>query len=198
MTAFDKKTGPEPSLEEPDLTARAALMEALFREHNQGLVRFLAARLSSDQEAREVAQEAYVRLLQLDQPQAVGFLRAFLFKTASNIATDHLRRRRLTRAAQAAEAFGFDVDHRGPDDYASGDEEVRIVAACLDELTPRCRQAVLLSRVNGMTSSEIAAQLGVTTRMVRMYIAEALVLIRARLEQAHAYRAPGNPRESGS
>ena len=35
---------------------RAAQMEALFREHNQGLVRFLAACLSSDAEAREVAQ----------------------------------------------------------------------------------------------------------------------------------------------
>jgi len=196
MTASDQKAAPQPPPEDADATERAALMEALFREHNQGLVRFLAARLSSDQEAREVAQEAYVRLLQLDQPQAVGFLRAFLFKTASNIATDHLRRRRLTRAAQAADAFGFGVDHRGPDDYASGDEEVRIVSACLDELAPRCRQAVLLSRLNGMTSSEIAAQLGVTTRMVRMYIAEALLLIRRRLDEAHAYGHRGAPRST--
>ena len=93
-----------------DCVSGAESVESLFREYNQSLVRFLAARLSSDAEAREVAREAYVRLLQLDQPKAIGFLRAFLFKTASNIATDHLRRRRLARAARTADPFDFEVD----------------------------------------------------------------------------------------
>jgi DNA-directed RNA polymerase specialized sigma24 family protein len=42
------------------------LIERLFQEHNESLLRFLAARLGSRQEAREIAQEAYVRLLKLD------------------------------------------------------------------------------------------------------------------------------------
>jgi DNA-directed RNA polymerase specialized sigma24 family protein len=66
----------------------------LFREHNAALLRFAAARLGSEHEAREVAQEAYVRLLQLDRRQTIGFLRAYLFKTAANLATDRLRARR--------------------------------------------------------------------------------------------------------
>jgi len=36
----------------------------LFHEHNRALVGYLRARLRSEQEAKEVAQEAYVRLLQ--------------------------------------------------------------------------------------------------------------------------------------
>ena len=55
---------------------RAALIEQLFRQHNQSLVRFLAAKLHSEQEARDVAQEAYVRVLRLDAPEAVSYLRA--------------------------------------------------------------------------------------------------------------------------
>lgn len=161
---------------------RPATVEALFREHNQSLVRFLANRLSSNAEAKEVAQEAYVRLLQLDQPKAIGFLRAFLFKTASNIATDHLRRRRVARAAHATDPFDFDVDRLSPEDHASSAEELEIVSRCLRDLAPRCRQAVLLSRVDGKGSSEIASELGVSTRMVRKYLTEALVLIRGRLE----------------
>ncbi len=165
--------------------ARAATVESLFREYNQGLVRFLASRLSSDAEAKEVAQEAYVRLLQLDQPKAVGFLRAFLFKTATNIATDRLRRRRLARSV---DPFDFDVYRMSPEEHVSHAEEVTIVASCLSELMPRCRQAVLLSRMEGKSSSEIAAELGVTTRMVRKYIAEALLLIRDRLQTAQLGR----------
>jgi len=193
MTSRTDQTPPDPPVapedpDDPDPRSRGALMEALFREHNQGLVRFLAARLSSDAEAKEVAQEAYVRLLQLDQPKAVGFLRAFLFKTATNIATDRLRRRRLARNVSATDPFDFAVDRRSPEEYVSGAEEVRIVSACLAELAPRCRQAVLLSRLHGMSTSEVAAELGVSTRMVRMYVAEALVLIRERLEAGHARR----------
>src|SRR5262249_51144603 len=72
---------------------RARLIERLFREHNDSLLRYLAARLGSRQEAQEVAQEAYVRLLKLDTPGAVSYLRAFLFKTASNLVVDRLRTR---------------------------------------------------------------------------------------------------------
>ena len=69
----------------------AGLIERLFQEHNESLLRFLAARLGSRHEAREVAQEAYVRLLKLDTPGAIGYFRAFLFKTAANLAVDRVR-----------------------------------------------------------------------------------------------------------
>src|ERR1700726_1589399 len=72
--------------------SRAQVVERLFREHNEALIRFLRARVGSFHEAREVAQEAYVRLLSLDKPGAVSYLRAFLFKTAANIAVDRHRR----------------------------------------------------------------------------------------------------------
>ena len=48
--------------------ATAAAVSQLFREHNRLLVGYLAVRLRSEQEAKEVAQEAYVRLLQLKEP----------------------------------------------------------------------------------------------------------------------------------
>lgn len=162
---------------------RAAQMEALFREHNQGLVRFLAARLSSDAEAREVAQEAYVRLLQLDQPRGMGFLRALLYKCAKNIAIDRIRRRRLDRRVRDDLPFDFDIDRCSPEVQVSDAQQVAIVARCLHGLRPRCRQAILLSRLQGMSSSEIAATLGVSTRMVRAYISEALMLIGDSLDQ---------------
>src|SRR6202042_1479460 len=79
---------PVPDSEE----SRASVVERLFREHNEALIRFLRGRVGSHNEALEVAQEAYVRLLSLDQPGAVSYLRAFLFKTAANIAVDRLRR----------------------------------------------------------------------------------------------------------
>ncbi len=51
-------------------------------------MRFLRHRVHSQHEAREIAQEAYVRLWKLDSPGTVSFLQAYLFKTAANIATE--------------------------------------------------------------------------------------------------------------
>src|ERR1700733_2821570 len=72
---------------------RAALVLGLFREHNQALIGFLLGRVNSQQEAQEIAQEAYVRMLELDTAGAVGFLRAYLFKLAANLAVDRARQR---------------------------------------------------------------------------------------------------------
>lgn len=78
---------------EEEAGLRAARIDQLFRQHNATLVSFLTARLRSEAEAHEVAQEAYVRMLQLEHPGVVSFQRAYLFKVAANLAIDRLRQR---------------------------------------------------------------------------------------------------------
>ena len=63
-------------------------MYPLFCERNDALVRFLSARRGPYQDARAVAQKAYVRPLNLDRPGATNFLSALLFKAAANLAVD--------------------------------------------------------------------------------------------------------------
>ena len=78
----------------------AAAVSKLFRDHNRMLVGYLTSRLRSEQEAKEVAQEAYVRLLQLQDPGTPSLLRAYLFKTATNLAIDRLRHRRSSASVR--------------------------------------------------------------------------------------------------
>src|SRR5688572_644070 len=86
------------SVASADAKDRIALVKRLFEEHNRTLVSFLHARLHCEQEARDVAQEAYVRLLQLDGHGAISFLRSYLFRIAENLAVDRLRERRSREA----------------------------------------------------------------------------------------------------
>src|ERR1051325_9382794 len=80
-----------------DPATRAAAVARLFEEHNRALISFLTLRLHSPQDAKEVAQEAYVRLLELDRTGAVSFLRAYLFRIAANLAVDRIRRQIVRR-----------------------------------------------------------------------------------------------------
>jgi RNA polymerase sigma factor (sigma-70 family) len=168
---------------------RAVLIEGLFREHNEALIRFLALRLRSQQEAKEVAQEAYVRLLKLDQPGAVSFLRAFLFKTAANLAVDRIRHEQTARSAAREIKFLEEFTrHPTPEQFASDAEQVNLLQKLIDELPPKCRRAFLLHKVKGLDFADIAAQMSLGERMVRTYVVRAVVYCRAGLDAAQAGR----------
>lgn len=165
---------------EPGAKANSRI-ESLFREHNDTLLRFLRARLHSEADAREAAQEAYVRLLQLDDPGQLSFLRAYLFRIAANVATDLLRRRVVQGRVQHDSLF-FETDEPATQERAlAAREQLAAVELALTELPPRCREAFLLSRREGWASGRIAAHLGVSDRMVRLYLVRALEHLEAAL-----------------
>jgi RNA polymerase sigma factor (sigma-70 family) len=178
---------PETTTELEDQDAPVAAQEAvarLFAEHNSALVRFLGLRLRSDQEAREVAQEAYVRVLQLDQPGAVSFLRAYLFKTAANIATDRLRRAAVRRIGAVDPVLEVEPDMVDPERSMLAREQLAAVRAGLEELPERVRAAFLQHRLKGLSCAEIGASMGLSERMIRNYVVKAMVHCRLRLDQA--------------
>ncbi len=171
---------------DPDETGaneRALEVERLFRDHNESLVRFLTLRLQSRQEAREVAQEAYVRMLQLERTDIAGFVRAYLFRIAGNLAIDRLRRRATESRFQETELFSG-VFERPPDPEQIAIERERMeqIRGFLHELPDAVREAFMLFRTEEMDQGSIARRLGITDRMVRNHITRALMYCRLRLD----------------
>src|SRR5579864_6656636 len=129
----DELIDPEPDHEK----SRAVLIERLFREHNEALIRFLRGRVESHSEALEVAQEAYVRLLSLDQPGAVSYLRAFLFKTAANIAIDRRRRNQNFDRVAGRQLFSELTENRTPERQLSGEQTLRHLGVLIENMPPK-------------------------------------------------------------
>ena len=184
LISFKEGSAPGDSVVSAD---HAEAVKRLFEEHNRALVSFLRARLHNDTEARDVAQEAYVKLLELDDVSAVSFLRAYLFRIAANLAIDRLRNRARGETGQSLEFFAALSDERGPDRTAIAAEELELVRRALAELPTKCRQAFTWHVFGGQTTLAIAGRLRLTDRMVRIYIAQALALCRIRIGQ------PGTP-----
>lgn len=159
-------------------------IESLFREHNAALLRFISAKIGSEQEAREIAQEAYVHLLQLNHPEAVSYLRAFLFKTAANLAVDRLRQRGRRSHVASVPELDFAVFELSPERQMSGEQAIAVFGAAVAELPPKCRQALLLHRVYDLEIDEIALRMNIGACMVRRYIARGLEHVRSRLDAA--------------
>ena len=159
-------------------------VERLFREHNAALLRFISAKVGSEQEAREIAQEAYVHLLQLNHPAAVSFLRAFLFKTAANLAVDRLRQRGRRSHLVSMPELDFAAFELTPERQLSGEQQMAVFGAAVAQLPAKCRQAFLLHRVHEMRIEEIAERMGIGACMVRRYIARGLDYVRQCLDAA--------------
>lgn len=165
-----------------DTGGHSQALSRLFEEHNRTLHSFLMARLGNEQEAREVAQEAYVRLLQLHEPGTVSFLRAYLFKTAANLAIDRVRQRLNRESLDQVAPCADLIDRLSPDRLLMAAEDLELLEQALFELPQEYRRAFVLHRFNDWSSTQIARELGVQERMVRNYISRAAIYCKLRLE----------------
>jgi RNA polymerase sigma-70 factor (ECF subfamily) len=152
-------------------TTRPSAFEALYRELNPSLLRYLG-RLTGDEDAAEdVAQEAFVRLLR--RPELRGEdARVWLFTVATNLVRD--RSRSITRRRRLLEANPLLPASLGrPDEEAERSAEIARVRAALAQLAERDRQ-LLLMREEGFSYAEIARAVEVAPGSVGTLIARAL------------------------
>jgi len=156
----------------------------LFESHNRALMRFLTWRLKSSHEAKEIAQEAYVRMLQLDTPGGISYLRAFLFKTAANLAADRLKSATRRERLDQLKFFGESESTPSPEAGVAAEQELAAVLALVDRLPAKCRYAFLMHRFYGHDLSEIALLMNLSERMVRLYIERAVVFCQEEMLKA--------------
>jgi RNA polymerase sigma factor (sigma-70 family) len=163
-------------------SAHSRAISDLFEAHNRTLVSFLVNRLGSEAEAKEVAQEAYVRLLQLHEPNTVSFLRAYLFRVAANLAVDRLRSRSRSERYDTVRDPDELTDTLEPERQVSASEALHLVRQALRELPPRYQQVFYLDRAGGKTAIQIGQELGIGERQVRTYLRRILVYCQQRLD----------------
>jgi RNA polymerase sigma-70 factor (ECF subfamily) len=157
-------------------------LEGLYRAH-AGQLRGFARRRVGWQEAEDLVQDVYVRLLQQGEFATLERPREYLYRVASNLAIDSARRVR-TRSRFADEELEFSISQAAvtsPEKIVEGLMELRRFQAFLAELPPQARDILLLNRIEDLTHEEIADRLGVSVRTVERRIADALKRLRRRL-----------------
>lgn len=175
-------------LRAPLSRAETEFARELFERHQLSLYRYLRGLLASTEDAKEVLQETYLRLLRQPSFERLrANARAYLFQTATNLARDLFRRRSAKSLDVEAEMFaasGLDSPNWAswPEFALEGEQAGQIIIAALEELDTKVRAALLLSRYGDLAQAEIASRLGVSERTVERYIKEGLARIASRLE----------------
>jgi RNA polymerase sigma factor (sigma-70 family) len=144
--------------------------DAIFREHNDALVRAVYARVHSWEEAAEVVQEAYVRVFRLDNPPPINFLRAYLYKTAFNLASDsrgrHALRERRGEFVYTEVYRERESENPTPERMCLDDEMRALLQDAVNKLPPKCRMAFTLVELEGQTVRQAATAMGISEMAV--------------------------------
>src|ERR1700751_6027558 len=79
--------------------SKRGFVERLFAEHGRPLQAYLYRRLKTKSEAPDLAQEVYLRMLRVSDPESIRNPQLYLYTVASNLVKEHavLERRQAKR-----------------------------------------------------------------------------------------------------
>jgi RNA polymerase sigma-70 factor (ECF subfamily) len=138
------------------------------------LVQFLrkASRNASDLD--DLRQEVYTRLYETAKKEIPEHTRPLLFRIARHLLIDRARRAQIVsiEAVENLENLNLAIDEPGPDRAVIAREELRRMQTALDQLPRRYRMAVVMRKVEGLTTREIALRLGIAEKTVEKHLTE--------------------------
>ncbi len=151
----------------------AAAARALALRHGPRIHGYAARLLGDRHEAEDITQEVMLRLWKMAPRWRSGEARlsTWLYRVASNLCTDRLRRR-AARAGPALQDVPEPPDE-GPSALESLSEGERVAAlnAALSELPERQRMAIVLRHLEGLSNPRIAQIMGVSVEAVESLVA---------------------------
>jgi len=150
-----------------------AALRLLYQENHNWLLGWFRRRLRNSDHAADYAQDTFLKVLLAPTDQLLREPRAYLATIGRQLIVDQHRRYTLEQAYLNAMALAPMELAPSPEERAIVLETLQRIDAMLDGLPSNVRQALLLSQLDGLTYSEIAARLGVSERTVKRYMAEA-------------------------
>lgn len=148
----------------------------LYEDHHGWLYAWLRRKLGCSHQAADLAHDTFVRLLgrraSIHDLQAP---RAYLTTIAHGLLIDHWRRQDIERAWLDTLAALPEPAAPSPEESALVLEALCRIDTLLERLKPRVREAFLLAQIHGLTYREIGVRLGVGERMVKKYMAQAVL-----------------------
>ncbi|OZY86483.1 RNA polymerase subunit sigma-70 [Cellvibrio mixtus] len=163
-------------------------LESVYLSIRNGLMRAVS-RLVPPKEIEDIVQETYVRICAVKTEQILH-PRSFLYRTARNLALDHLKRAE-TRSNVSMEDESLNLDNLVDDfdqvyNQVSATQEFEHFCEAVRHLPLQCRKAFVLKKVYGYSQKEIAENLNISENTVEKHIAMGLSRCRQFMQQAPA------------
>ncbi|MFC2950711.1 RNA polymerase sigma factor [Marinicaulis aureus] len=164
---------------------RSKIVES-FASNEKILFKWLIKILGDADSASDVTQSTFLNLWNYGDTASIDSAKALIFRTASNLAYNELRRRGryqkkyLCRDDQMNENWISDLEspEASPEEQLCSREEAARVIEAIDRLPVKYRRAFKLHRFEECSYRDIAQRMGVSESSVEKYMIEALKRLR--------------------
>jgi RNA polymerase sigma-70 factor (ECF subfamily) len=174
------------------LAGETQLFEVLMRRHDQRVYRAIRSILRDESEAEDAMQQAWLQVyLHLGEFEGAAAFSTWLVRIALNEALQRVRRRSgFAPIPESAEEETVDLRAADPEERAASHETARILERVVDQLPEHYRTVFVLREVEGLSTAETAAALGIGEEAAKVRLHRARMLLRTALSDAVGRAAP--------
>lgn len=150
-------------------------------QYHKALHRYLMHRLKSTEDAADLAQEVYLRMLRVENSELVRSPLDYLYGIASHVVYQfRLRSRRelVTFDSETAESMAENPREFTRDELLDRVATQQHLVWALEQLPPTHRIVFLLRKRDRLTDRQIAERLGLSTHTVKKYLFQAQARMR--------------------
>ncbi len=157
---------------------------ALYVDCRKDLLSYLTHMLHCPEIAEDIAHESFVIMVSAARQTHIDHPRGFLFRTACNLAIDHVRHNKVVTRHVESEMLlsdelpcGFSVDE------SAKIESFDLLQKILLQLPSRTRDVLIYHRLHGLSYKEIAEKFNISESAVEKHISRGVQHCRRRLEE---------------
>ena len=156
--------------------------QEVYLKFFNGLANYAFSILNNREAARDVVQDVFLDLwkkrldLVIKTSLDAYLVRAVKFKSIDFIRKAKTQQQYVADVVTSVSESQYDFDENDEDS-----ELKKKLSFAIAQLPPKCRQAFLLSRVNGYTYKEIAQEMQISVKTVENQISRAFKLLRQKL-----------------
>lgn len=168
------------------MAARTLDLASLYLSERGRLGRLINRIIGNPVTAEDLVQDAFVNVLSAGQGQEIRDDKAYLARTARNLAIDHRRKERQHVALADADLFALVDPTPSPETVAADRQALALTMSAIASLPERTRKALEMHRLGDHTLAQIARSLGISTSLAGRLVLEGYRIVRNRLREAGA------------
>lgn len=147
-----------------------------FKRYKSALKYFISSYVVNSQDVDDVCQETFLRTYKSSLDSEVLKPKSFMFRVAKNLIVSDFRKAstQLNEYVEDIDLVDSTLELDDLENNVLAQEKLGIMCEAIAGLPNKCRQAVVMRKVYGLSTKDIAKRMGISTTTVSNYITKGM------------------------